>query len=77
MTYKVRPRRSAFGARKGASAIDPRDWEEHELEQITRRFRPMNSRKRDLISPSQNVPAPDMGTRRARDGLDRRTSTAG
>jgi glutamate dehydrogenase (NAD(P)+) len=41
--------------------IDPREWEVHELEQITRRFA-YELIKRDLINPSQNVPAPDMGT---------------
>ncbi|MCB1312556.1 MAG: Glu/Leu/Phe/Val dehydrogenase, partial [Sedimentitalea sp.] len=41
--------------------IDPRQYDEHELEQITRRFA-YELTKRDLIHPSQNVPAPDMGT---------------
>ena len=41
--------------------IDPREWDEHELELITRRFA-YELAKRDLINPSQNVPAPDMGT---------------
>ena len=41
--------------------IDPRQWDEHELEQITRRFA-YELIKRDLIHPAQNVPAPDMGT---------------
>ena len=39
----------------------PREWNEHELELITRRFT-YELAKRDLINPSQNVPAPDMGT---------------
>ncbi|MEM9638691.1 MAG: Glu/Leu/Phe/Val dehydrogenase dimerization domain-containing protein, partial [Pseudomonadota bacterium] len=37
------------------------EWDEHELEQITRRFA-YELIKRDLINPSQNVPAPYMGT---------------
>jgi glutamate dehydrogenase (NAD(P)+) len=41
--------------------IDPRAYEEHELELITRRFA-YELIKRDLIDPAQNVPAPDMGT---------------
>ena len=39
----------------------PTLYEEHELELITRRFA-YELIKRDLIQPSQNVPAPDMGT---------------
>jgi glutamate dehydrogenase (NAD(P)+) len=50
-----------FGGSKGGLRIDPREWNEHELEQITRRFT-YELAKRDLINPSQNVPAPDMGT---------------
>ena len=46
---------------KGALAINPRDWNSEELERITRRFA-FELIKRDLIHPSQNVPAPDMGT---------------
>ncbi|MEM7669448.1 MAG: Glu/Leu/Phe/Val dehydrogenase dimerization domain-containing protein, partial [Pseudomonadota bacterium] len=40
---------------------DPRDWSADEMERITRRFA-YELIKRDLINPSQNVPAPDMGT---------------
>jgi glutamate dehydrogenase (NAD(P)+) len=50
-----------FGGSKGGLRIDPREWNEHEMEQITRRFA-FELCKRDLINPSQNVPAPDMGT---------------
>jgi glutamate dehydrogenase (NAD(P)+) len=50
-----------FGGAKGALAIDPKAWEPQELERITRRFT-QELAKRGLISPSQNVPAPDMGT---------------
>ena len=46
---------------KGRLCINPRDYDEHELELITRRFA-SELIKRDLINPSQNVPAPDMGT---------------
>ncbi len=47
---------------RGGLCIDPRQYEEHELELITRRFA-YELAKRDLINPSQNVPAPpDMGT---------------
>ncbi len=61
MTYKCALVEAPFGGSKGGLCIDPREWEEHELERITRRFA-YELIKRDLINPSQNVPAPDMGT---------------
>lgn len=50
-----------FGGSKGALRIDPKEWEPHELERITRRFT-QELAKRNLICPGRNVPAPDMGT---------------
>ena len=61
MTYKCALVTVPFGGSKGGLAINPRDWDEDELERITRRFT-YELAKRDLIHPSQNVPAPDMGT---------------
>jgi len=61
MTYKCALVETPFGGSKGGLCIDPREFEEHELELITRRFT-YELAKRDLINPSQNVPAPDMGT---------------
>lgn len=61
MTYKCALVETPFGGSKGGLCIDPRAWEAHELEQITRRFA-YELIKRDLINPAQNVPAPDMGT---------------
>jgi len=61
MSYKCALVELPFGGSKGGLTLDPRAWEAHELEQITRRFTYELSRRR-LISPSQNVPAPDMGT---------------
>jgi glutamate dehydrogenase (NAD(P)+) len=61
MTYKCALVEAPFGGSKGGLHIDPNEWEEHEMEHITRRFA-YELIKRDLIHPSQNVPAPDMGT---------------
>ena len=61
ITYKCALMEIPFGGAKGALAIDPKAWEPQELERITRRFT-QELAKRGLISPSQNVPAPDMGT---------------
>ncbi len=61
MSYKSALVDVPFGGSKGALVINPYDWDEYELEKITRRFA-QELIKRDLINPSQNVPAPDMGT---------------
>ncbi len=61
MTYKCALVETPFGGSKGGLCVDPRQYDEHEMEQITRRFA-YELIKRDLIHPSQNVPAPDMGT---------------
>lgn len=61
MSYKCALVEAPFGGSKGALVIDPSEWEVEELERITRRFT-QELAKRSLISQSQNVPAPDMGT---------------
>ena len=61
MTYKCALVEVPFGGSKGGLIINPRDWKPEELERITRRFA-QELAKRDLMHPSQNVPAPDVGT---------------
>ena len=61
MTFKCSLVEVPFGGSKGGLRINPREWNADEMERITRRFA-YELIKRDLIHPSQNVPAPDMGT---------------
>ena len=61
MTYKCALVEVPFGGSKGGLIINIKKWSEEELERITRRFT-QELAKRDLIHPSQNVPAPDVGT---------------
>ena len=61
MTYKCAIVSIPFGGSKGALKINPSNYNEEQLEKITRRFA-QELAKRDLIHPSLNVPAPDMGT---------------
>ena len=61
MSYKNAIINVPFGGSKGGLKINPNDWDKREIEKITRRFA-QELIKRDLISPSQNVPAPDIGT---------------
>ena len=61
MTYKCALSGLPFGGSKGGLRIDPARWERDELERITRRFTQELTRH-NFLSPSQNVPAPDVGT---------------
>jgi glutamate dehydrogenase (NAD(P)+) len=61
MSYKCAIVDVPFGGSKGGLVIDPSEYQEHELKAITQRFA-YELAKRGLISPSENVPAPDIGT---------------
>jgi len=61
MTYKCAIVDVPFGGSKGALLINPNQYDREEMELITRRFT-LELIRKGFLSPSTNVPAPDIGT---------------
>ena len=61
MTYKCAIADIPFGGAKGGLMINPHNYTEEELREITRSFT-MELARKGFIHPATNVPAPDMGT---------------
>ena len=59
MTWKCAVMDLPFGGGKGGVAIDPKSLSSDETERLTRRFA---EELRDVVGPTKDVPAPDMGT---------------
>ena len=59
MTWKTAVVDLPYGGAKGGIAIDPKSLSPAELQRLTRTF---TQRLNDVIGPTRDIPAPDMGT---------------
>ncbi|QPV62597.1 Glu/Leu/Phe/Val dehydrogenase [Halosimplex litoreum] len=59
MTWKCAVMDIPFGGAKGGVVVDPKELSEDERERLTRRF---TDEIRNVIGPTTDIPAPDMGT---------------
>ncbi|WP_254531473.1 glutamate dehydrogenase GdhB [Natrinema gelatinilyticum] len=59
MTWKCAVMDLPFGGGKGGVTVDPKDLSADETERLTRRFA---EELRNVVGPTKDVPAPDMGT---------------
>ena len=59
MTWKCAVMDLPFGGAKGGIAVNPKALSEDETERLTRRF---TQEIREVIGPTRDIPAPDMGT---------------
>ncbi|RZV11353.1 glutamate dehydrogenase (NAD(P)+) [Natrinema hispanicum] len=59
MTWKCAVLDLPFGGGKGGIAVDPKSLSDDETERLTRRFA---EELRNMVGPTKDVPAPDMGT---------------
>ncbi len=59
MTWKCAVLDLPFGGAKGGVTVDPKELTTDETERLTRRFA---EELRDVVGPTKDVPAPDMGT---------------
>lgn len=59
MTWKCAVMDLPFGGAKGGISVNPKELSDSEKEQLTRRF---TEELRDVIGPTVDIPAPDMGT---------------